>query len=57
MPRLNLKTIPQNSKNILVGSNVIISDTGLRSSIRFFMGNRKPQFAVTRLQFHVAEKF
>ena len=24
-------------------------------SIRFFMGNRKPQFAVTRLQFHVAE--
>ena len=22
-------------------------------SIRFFMGNRKPQFAVTRLQFHV----
>ena len=24
-------------------------------SIRFFMGNRKPQFAVTGLQFHVAE--
>ena len=24
-------------------------------SIRFFIGNRKPQFAVTRLQFHVAE--
>ena len=23
--------------------------------IRFFIGNRKPQFAVTRLQFHVAE--
>ena len=24
-------------------------------SIRFFMGNRKPQFSVTRLQFHLAE--
>ena len=35
----------------------MISDTGLGSSIRFFMGNREPQFAVTRLQFHVAEKF
>ena len=26
-------------------------------SIRFFMGNRKPQFALTRLQFHVAARF
>ena len=26
-------------------------------SMRFFMGNRKPQFALTRLQFHVAARF
>ena len=26
-------------------------------SIRFFMGNRKPQFVLTRLQFHVAARF